>query len=259
MNRLFLAVTAVAVLAGPAAAYDFPFGLFKRKSRSEAAATPARAKQYATTLTSNPDEAARRQAAEELRAIDPRSNPEVFPALIGALQKDPSPTVRVAAAESVGKLKPVYQPAGIVLEQVAKSDPDSHVRDAAEAALLQYHLGGYRTPAKPKGTASAEPPVARGRPAGLGVLTFRPITTTPPGRGVFYPPTAEPPLAKKPTAAPAKPASTPAAGVPRPMPSVMPLPAPSTPTLPPPVAVPSIPAPNIPTGPLPPITVPPPG
>ncbi len=246
MSRLLMAAAAAALVAPPAPAVDLGFGLFKRKPKGEPAA--AKAKQLTTTLGTSPDEAARKQAAEELRSLDPRSNPEVFPALIGALQKDPSPAVRVAAADTVGRLKPVYQPAGIVLDGVAQTDPDPKVREAAQAALFQYHLGGYVTPRGPQASGSAEPPIAARRPTPPPVATFRPITNTV-GKGVFYPPTAEPPLAKglqpAPAAKPA-PAAPPPALLPQPMP-------PALPPIPPPAA------PSVPTGPLPPVSVPPAG
>ena len=242
MTRLLLVAAVAAVLAGPATARDFPFGLFKKKAKAEP--TAGRAKQVSATLVGSPDEAARKQAAEELRSLDPRSNAEVFPALIGALQKDPSPAVRVAAADSVGKLKPVYQPAGMVLEAVAKADPDPAVREAAQNALFQYHLGGYTTPVGPRPATTPEPPVAA-KPTVPGAFTFRPITNVL-GRGPVPTPTAEPPLAKKPAAKPTPPA------IPQPMPATLPPPEPA--------ALPSVPAPSVPSGPLPPISVPtPPG
>ncbi len=245
MTRLLLAAAVAAVLSGPASARDFPFGLFKKKAKAEP--TAGRAKQISATLVGSPDESARKQAAEELRALDPRSNAEVFPALIGALQKDPSPAVRVAAADSVGKLKPVYQPAGMVLEAVAKSDPDPAVREAAQNALFQYHLGGYTTPVGPRGVATPEPPVAV-KPTAPGAFLFRPITNVL-GRGSVTQPTAEPPLAKKPAAEAAKPIPP---AIPRQMPATLPPPEPAP--------LPSVSAPSVPSGPLPPISVPiPPG
>jgi hypothetical protein len=227
VSRLAFALMASAVVAGPAPA-DFGLGLFKRKAKAE----PPKGKQHAATLSTSLDEAARKQAAEEMRGLDPRSNPDVFPALIGALQKDPSPAVRVAAAETLGKLRPVYQPAGIVLDTVAATDPAASVREAAQAALFQYHLGGYVTPTGPRTGGSAEPPLAAKPATRPGVLTFRPITNSV-GRGTVFPATGEPPLAKK---LGEKPAAKPAPAVPQPMPI----------SAPPPVAVPSLPS-----GPLP--------
>ena len=89
-----------------------------------------------------------------------------MPALIGTLQRDPSPAVRAEAAESIGKLHPVDQPAGIAMETALSSDPDPKVREAVKSALWQYHLNGYRTPpaGNPYATQTAEPPLAAARP-----------------------------------------------------------------------------------------------
>lgn len=247
----FLAVAAVLALAAPpAAAVDLPnFGIFRKKTKPESA---AKAKSLVTTLQSDPDEKKRVQAAEELRAVDPRTNPDVVPALIGALQKDPSTAVRTEAVESIGKMKPVSPTAAVALETALQSDPDVRVREAIKAALWQYHLNGYRPP--PTGgslaTQTTEPPFSRpvARPGtGPADAAFRPITNAV-GKGVFYPPTAEPPLAKP------KPRS-----VAPPTPSILPPPLPAS-AVPEPTAKPAAPA--VPGGapmPLPTIPVPPTG
>ena len=267
MNRVaaFLTVAAgLALAAPPASAADLPnFGIFRKKPKPESA---AKTKQLVTTLQSDPDEKKRVQAAEELRSVDPRNNPDVVPALIGALQKDPSPAVRTEAVESIGKMKPVSPSAAVAMETALQSDPDPKVRDAVKAALWQYHLNGYRSP--PTGgslaTQTAEPPFSQPRPAltgnprpGTGApdTQFRPITNAV-GKGVFYQPTAEPPIARpKP---PAAPKAGPQVVVP-PTPSILPPPLPAT-SVPEPTAKPATPA--VPTGapmPLPTIPVPPSG
>ena len=135
MTRSWLALTVlvgVAVTASQSPAQGL--NIFKRRSKSD---PPAKVKQLAETLRTSPDEGKRKQAAEELREFDPRSNPDLIPALMGAVQKDPVPAVRSAAAEAIGKLKPVSQPAGLTLEAVAQADPDAAVREAAKQALWQ--------------------------------------------------------------------------------------------------------------------------
>lgn len=263
MTRPWLAL---AVLVGLAvSAPQAPaqgLNIFKRRSKSDA--PPAtKVKQLAENLRTSPDEGKRKQAAEDLREYDPRSNPDLIPALMAAVQKDPVPGVRATAAESIGKLKPVSQPAGLTLEAVAQADPDAGVREAAKQALWQYHLNGYRPPTTgPLAPQSSEPPLAAkpvSRPGATPPPTasgFRPITNSV-GKGLFFPQTPEPPLAKpKAAPAPAKepaklpavlPPPQPASQVPQPMPPAAPA---ATPSTPPPAA------PSVPTGPLPPISIP---
>jgi hypothetical protein len=259
---LLTAAAGLALAAPPASAVDLPnFGIFRKKPKPEAA---GKAKSLVATLQSDPDEKKRVQAAEELRSVDPRTNPDVVPALIGALQKDPSTAVRTEAVEAIGKLKPVSPSAAVAMETALQSEPDPKVREAIKAALWQYHLNGYRPP--PTGgalaTQTTEPPFSQPRAAtvtprpggGTADSQFRPITNSV-GKGVVYPPTAEPPLAKpKP---PAAPKSEPRTVLP-PTPSILPPPLPATAVPEPMAAKPSGPA--VPSGapmPLPTIPVPP--
>lgn len=217
-----LAATVAFSLSAPnAQAIDFGLGLFKRKSKTE---TPNQTGQLIATLANDPDVNNRKQAAAAMKNLDPRGNAEVIPALIRALQKDPAPEVRSLAAESIGRLKPVYQPAGLALEAAQGSDPAESVREAAKSALWQYHLNGYRASndsQMPNQTAeppfavrrifnrdnqpspSTQPPQTPTQPVASnpqprqGQVNFRPISNTV-GKGVFYQQTAEPPLAKNP-------------------------------------------------------------
>ncbi len=151
MNRVRRAVVLVGVvgLVGvaerPACGVDFGLGFFKRR-QAKVDAPVSKAKQLVEVLRTDPDEARRKDAATELKAIDPRSNPEVIPGLVASVQKDPSPAVRIEAVRVLGDLKPVSEPAGLALEAAVKADPDPKVREAIGAALWQYHLNGYRTP-----------------------------------------------------------------------------------------------------------------
>lgn len=249
MQRIVLAVLFVGfvgVTSAPATAGDGPLGLGLLKRKPKADPT-AKAKQLIATLQSDPDEKKRRAAAEDLRDFDPRNNPDVIPALTSCLQKDPTAAVRIEAAISLGKLKPVSQPAGIAMETAFQADPDAKVREAVQAALWQYHLNGYRTP--PTGAAFAsqtpEPPLAGlkpGMPASRpgpkpttpSESAFRPIANAV-GKGVSYQPTVEPPLAKPKLTAPAPselPAPKPAAEVPVPTTPLPPITVPSVPTVP---------------------------
>lgn len=182
-------------------------------------AKPSKAQSVVDILKADLDEKKRLAAAETLRTADPRTSPDVVPALMNSLQQDPSATVRAAVAETLGKLKPVSQEAGSVLELSVVGDPSEAVRKASQQALWQYHLNGYRSSAANAATPqTAEPPLAKPktilpRPPVPTVLTSktpaaptptptpapppaaRPITTGI-GKGAIYPQTIEPPLAK---------------------------------------------------------------
>ena len=78
---LLTAAAGLALAAPPAAAADLPnLGIFRKKPKPEAA---GKAKNLVTTLQSDPDEKKRVQAAEELRSVDPRSNPDVVRVYLG--------------------------------------------------------------------------------------------------------------------------------------------------------------------------------
>ncbi len=146
---------------------DGPFG----RKRME----PVRVRQLAEILRSDSDEKRRAAAIAELADADPRAQPEVIPALIAALRKDVA-AVRVAAAERLGRFHIVFPQAGEALETAAESDSSQAVRDAAQQALWEYHLNGYRSA---RGTdrftwQTVEPPIAK--PAKPRLVTSEPLT-----------------------------------------------------------------------------------
>jgi hypothetical protein len=116
----------------------------------------------------------RESAAEELRQYDPAQFPEIIPVLIDVLQTDPSVGVRIEAATSLGRLRPISVPAGQALEKAASSDSNLRVRLQARTSLTYYQLSGYHTPkaGNPKevttgpalkgGPTTDEPPLAGG-------------------------------------------------------------------------------------------------
>lgn len=119
------------------------------------------------TLKSDSSERKRAEAAEELRTFDAAANPEIVPALIECVQKDPQASVRIEAVQTLSKLRPVSQLAGRAIEQAATSDPSMRVQLQARSALLQYRMSGYHsgkgdslplTPGRPIRTD--EPPLA---------------------------------------------------------------------------------------------------
>ena len=232
MKRSLVLMGLAAGVAGfdqPAVAVDFGLGLLKRRQATRPDPA-ARAKALIVTLQSDTDDGKRKAAAEELRGLDPRNHPDIVSALATSLQRDPSPEVRIQAADSIGKLKPVSQPAGLALEAALGSDPDAKVREAVKSALWQYHLNGYKTAAAAPAGQSAEPAFAPAPsttstsakpavPTG-GPVTFQPITTGV-GKPPAFTPSPEPPLARP------KP-SAPVVVPPTPVPAVAPTPPPAT-------------------------------
>ncbi len=80
-----------------------------------------------------------------MRTFDPAKFPDIIPALIDALQNDPTPSVRSEAVQSLGKLRPVSQVVGEALEQTLAKDASMRVRLQARSTLLQYHWAGYHS------------------------------------------------------------------------------------------------------------------
>jgi hypothetical protein len=249
MRRLFLGLLLVGVSptstvwAGPV---DFPklrLGIFDKKKKEDPS---AKVKQLTETLKSDTDEKKRLAAAKELKDYDTKTNSEVLPALINSLRQDPSASVRAEAAESLGKAKPISTQAGVALEMTVSADPSETVRKAAQGALWQYHLAGYKGNPTTTAGQTAEPPLAGTKPKTVAPsVTAKPIPTpmqalpvqVTVGRGTAFSQTIEPPLAKPKSITP------PAAPIPQTVPSV-PQTVPSVPQIVPPsgpVGIPGIP------------------
>jgi hypothetical protein len=213
--RHILAAATLIATASPGYSIDLGLGLFKKKPADPATA-PAKAaddkvKQLVTTLQSDMNVERRKAAAESIRSIDPRNSPDVIPALVGSLLKDPSPSVRSSAAETIGSMKSVYTTAAEALAHAEKNDPDSGVRAAAKAALWQYHLNGAKvantvttplnqTPEPPLSKKPITPAVTNPMPSPIAQVPkesteFRPISQGI-GKVQMFQPTPEPPLAK---------------------------------------------------------------
>jgi hypothetical protein len=163
----------------------------------QAKANPAqRVPQLLATLRSDPDEDKREAAAQELRDFDPSAFPEIVSYLIEALRQDAKVSVRLEAAQSLARLRPISQSAGHALEEAASHDASMRVRLQARNLLLQYRLGGYRTKGKSEELPQA-PTAAQGVRAAPGPQTA--ATPAPPARrnsSVVLPrETAPPPLA----------------------------------------------------------------
>jgi HEAT repeats len=154
----FVAVfLAAAALAAPAEGGIF-FG--KKKPPVDPA---QRVPELLGIVKTSPDEHKRSQAAEELRKYDMQSFPEVVPTLVDVLLHDAKPSVRVEAAQSLGRIRPISQTAGQALEQALASDGSMRVRLQARSSLLQYYWAGYRSMKKeapPPPPQTKEPPLA---------------------------------------------------------------------------------------------------
>src|SRR5262245_34595330 len=194
--------------------------LFGRKKEKPDPKT--RVPELITTLKADKDGDKRARAAEELRQFDHAAFPEIIPALINALQSDARTGVRVEAAQSLGRVRPVSQVVGDALEQALGRDSSMRVRLQARSQLLQYQLAGYRSGKKtdvPTVTSAREPPLAQPDRYPPPVVTtpggvtkepprssrpaLRPVPAQPPGSGSSsltppVPATTQPPLAPPP-------------------------------------------------------------
>jgi len=252
MARLGLAlVLVVAISPCVEARADLPrLGIFRKKKEEPPVKEKdktSRAKELLDTLKSDPDESRRLAAVQELSGYDPRVHLDLLPTLLQTLRQDPSEQVRAASVKLVGELRPVVQNAGVALEQSLGQDPSEVVRKAAQQALWQYHLNGYRTTgAYAQASQTAEPPLARPRQAVPVEPIAAPTRSNPvPAHTVaaakpvvnsngIYQQTVEPPLAKPRTTISVQP----------PQPTLTVPPLPSVPAVPAPPAAPSIPPPN---------------
>jgi hypothetical protein len=107
------------------------------------------------------DESRRAAAAQELRQYDPAQYPMIVPVLVDVLLNDKKPGVRAEAAQSLGKMRPISQQAGMALEQALSNDSSMRVRLQARSSLLQYHWSGYHNVRKDDLVPqSKEPPLA---------------------------------------------------------------------------------------------------
>jgi hypothetical protein len=193
------------------------------------------------------DESKRAAAAQELRQYDPGQYPMIVPMLVDVLMTDKKPGVRAEAAQSLGKMRPISQQAGMALEQAMSNDPSMRVRLQARSSLLQYHWSGYQGGKKDDLTPQTkEPPLAGDKAAPPLISTATPLPAPPPTRLVPQPdgsrstssypsaPAPFPPVSARPTMKEPPLAPVPSPSVPAPMPS-----APATPLKPAPAPTPA--------------------
>jgi hypothetical protein len=195
--RSLLVSLLFAVLVAPA-----PAGIIFGK-KSTKPSPNERVPELLRTVRTDGDEHKRSAAAEELRQFDPKQFPEIVPVLIDVLLRDPKPTVRAEAAQSLGKIQPVSEQAGWALEQALSKDNSMRVRLQARSALILYHWRGYHGGKDAPPAQSKEPPLA-GPP-----LAEPPVIQTAPVESTSLRPKPVP-AAVPPQAAPAQPAPAPA-------------------------------------------------
>jgi hypothetical protein len=186
--RFLLSIGLITTLAASAPAGIF-FGKHPKPSPAE------RVSRLLITMKTDANDGKRASAAKELRGFDPRTFPEIVPMLIDVLKHDRKATVRVEAAQTLGKLRPVSQEAGLALEE-AMGDPSWRVRWQARESFLGYRMSGYRSPPKPEQTS---PPGGKQSSA----KRETPSATPKSGPAIVPKETPPPPLADPLPAAPA--------------------------------------------------------
>lgn len=172
-----------------------------------------RVQELIVILKTDTNEGKRASAAGELRQFETKTFPFIVPILIDALQTDPKAGVRVEAAESLGKIRPISQEAGRALEQALAKDASMRVRLTARTSLWQYQLGGYRSgkeegPVIQDPATSKEPPLAESIDANAVPLpgsAVQPLPIVTPNAGKPMAPVVEPKLAPLPSTSMARP------------------------------------------------------
>lgn len=119
--------------------------------------TPAERVQKLITIASSCRNAYERSdAVQELRNFDGAAFPQIVPVLVHVLHHDPSVTVRVEAARSLGRLRPLTPMASAALSESIRKDSAVRVRWQARTSLMVFSVAGVGSP------ASAGPPPGPG-------------------------------------------------------------------------------------------------
>jgi hypothetical protein len=151
--------------------------------RNKKPAPTERVPELLAIVKTDGDESKRAAAAQELRQYDPGQYPMIVPVLIDVLLTDKKPGVRVEAAQSLGKIRPISQQAGMALEQALSNDQSMRVRLQARSSLLQYHWSGYQSGKRDDLISqSKEPPLADEKAPLPVISTTSPPLTPPPSR-----------------------------------------------------------------------------
>jgi hypothetical protein len=158
-SRFLLVSVVIAVMAAPAPA---GFLLKKKKKPNPVERVP----ELLAIVKTDPDDHKRASAAQELRQFDIKTFPDIVPILADVLRTDAKASVRLEAAQSLARIRPVSQEAGMALEHAASNDAALRVRMQARTSLVYYRLSGYHSPkketapGKPTGPDKGEPPLA---------------------------------------------------------------------------------------------------
>jgi hypothetical protein len=218
--RFLLALVLPVTICIPA-----PAGIIFGKHKHNAA---ERVPVLIATLKTSSDADKRESAAVELREYDPKAFADIVPVLMDVLQHDTSVGVRVEAAQTLGKLRPVTQEVGWALEEATK-DKSIRVRLQARTSLMTYRVAGYRS--EPK--VVEKPMMAPSQP--VVVVPQRVIVPPPPYTGpvMISGQTAPPPLAPQPIPVMVAPQPLPL-GLPQP--AIVPVAAPKQPQQTPPAS-----------------------
>jgi hypothetical protein len=176
IHRRLGALWLVPLVLLPALANPSYAGIFFGKKNKKP--TPAeRVPELLAQIKSDGDESKRAAAAQELRQYDPGQFPMIVPVLVEVLLSDSKPGVRAEAAQSLGKIRPISQQAGMALEQALNSDASMRVRLQARSSLLQYHWSGYHSVRKDDlMPQTKEPPLADGKSPPIISTTTLPPT-----------------------------------------------------------------------------------
>ncbi|MGF1583605.1 MAG: HEAT repeat domain-containing protein [Gemmataceae bacterium] len=214
-------------------------GIFGRRQTPEQSAN--RVAQLIVQAQTETNYYKRATAISQLREYSAAKYPEIIPVLVQALQTDQAITVRIEAARSLGRIRPLTSMAKSALSHASTGDSAFRVRWQARTSLMYYNVVGLNPNNHAKSGGNdpkvvISPPSGSPRTSPLGAPGELLVPSHP--TSVEYPR----PLPKGP-AAPLKPKqSEPPLAVPVPV---------GSPQQPRPVEVPPIPLPHIPVAPPP--------
>lgn len=154
----------------------WPFG---KKARPDPA---QRVPELISVLKADQDERKRAYAAEELRDYDPRLFPQITPVLIDALANEKTSwRVRLEAATTLGRQRPLPPEAAQALEHAAVADESLRVRMQAKSALFwSGHRGSKQKEMSPL-TNNEGPLLAPPTPNGVGANPKGTVVAPQPG------------------------------------------------------------------------------
>jgi hypothetical protein len=174
-EKAMLVLAVLVTAAAPAPAID----LFGKK---KATVSPdQRVQQLITIAQTAPEPSRRADAVEELRDFSTATYPYIVPVLVDILNQDKSVIVRVEAARTLGRIRPVTKTASDALSEASAKDSALRVRWQAKTSLTLFNMASIslgnqaeteQPPAKVK-VSFKESPSAAGQsasPSGPSVL-----------------------------------------------------------------------------------------